>query len=201
MDQANKLLDEAGWKMGPDNIRTKDGKKLSVLYQTSVNSVRQGTQALIKQWWNEIGVEVELRQIDGGVYFGGDAGSPDTLQKFYADVEMYADNFEGTDAQRYLGNWVCDEIPGPKNQWQGANTSRWCDPAYDAEYAKMGAIAGPVARGAEAIKLNDMIVNAPGIIPLIHRGRVSTKSKTLGGVAMNPFDSELWNAADWYRLK
>lgn len=198
---ANALLDEAGWLMGSDNVRTKDGKRLSVLYQTSVNSVRQGAQALIKQWWNEIGVEVELRQIDGGVFFGGDAGSPDTLQKFYADIEMYADNFEGTDAQRYLGNWVCDETPGPTNQWQGANTSRWCDEAYDAEYATMGTIAGPEARGQLAIKLNDMIVNAPGIIPLIHRGRVSTKSNTLGGVAMNPYDSELWNAADWFRVK
>lgn len=201
MDAANKLLDDAGWVRGADGVRAKDGRRLSLLYQTSVNSVRQGAQALIKQWWDEIGAEVELRQIDGAVYFGGDAGSPDTLQKFYADVEMYADSFEGTDAQRYLGNWTCDQIPGPANQWQGQNTSRWCDPAYDAEYAKMGAIAGPEARGQEAIKLNDMIVNAPGIIPIIHRGRVSTKSKTLGGVAMNPYDSELWNAADWYRVK
>lgn len=201
LDAAKALLEQAGWIEGSDGVRVKDGERLSILYQTSVNSVRQGAQALIKQWWNEIGVEVELRQIDGGVFFGGDPGSPDTLQKFYADVEMYANNFEGTDAERYLGDWVCDEIPSDADQWQGGNTSRWCDPAFDALRAEMAETAGEEARGAMSIELNDMIVNGAGIIPIIHRGRVSTKALTLGGVRMNPFDSELWNAADWYREK
>ena len=201
IDQANKLLDEAGWKMGPDNIRTKDGKKLSLLFQTSVNSVRQGSQALIKQWWNEIGVEVELRQIDGGVFFGGDPGSPDTLEKFFADVEMYANNFDGTDPAKYLSDWQCGQEPRPDTQWQGGNVSRWCNKDFDALIAKLATTSGVEARGKIAIELNDLIVNSPSIIPLIHRGRVSAKSKTLGGVLMNPWDSELWNAADWYRLK
>ena len=104
-------------------------------------------QALIKQWWNEIGVEVELRNIDAGVFFGGDPGSPDTLQKFYADVEMYANNFEGTDAEKYLGDWVCAEFPSPENQWQGGNTSRCCSEEYDALHAKMGETAGLEERG------------------------------------------------------
>ena len=201
IDQANKLLDEAGWKMGPDNIRTKDGKKLSLLFQTSVNSVRQGSQALIKQWWNEIGVEVELRQIDGGVFFGGDPGSPDTLEKFFADVEMYANNFDGTDPAKYLSDWQCGQEPRPDTQWQGGNVSRWCNKDFDALIAKFATTSGVEARGKIAIELNDLIVNSPSIIPLIHRGRVSAKSKTLGGVLMNPWDSELWNAADWYRMK
>ena len=48
---ANRLLDEAGWVRGRSGIRAKDGVRLSILYQTSTNSVRQGTQALIKQMW------------------------------------------------------------------------------------------------------------------------------------------------------
>jgi peptide/nickel transport system substrate-binding protein len=201
MAEASRLLDEAGWTMGGDGVRTKDGERLSILYQTSTNSVRQAAQALIKQWWNELGVEVELRNIDAGVFFGGDAGSPDTLQKFYADVEMYANNFEGTDAEKYLGDWVCAEFPSPDDQWQGGNTSRWCSEEYDALHAKLGETADPEERAKLTIELNDMIVNSPSYIPLIHRGRVSTKSKTLGGVLLNPFDSELWNAADWYRME
>ena len=42
---------------------------------------------------------VELRNIDASVFFGGDPGSPDTFQKFYADVQMYANTFNGTDPQ------------------------------------------------------------------------------------------------------
>ena len=40
-----------------DGIRDKDGMKLKILYQTSVNPVRQDFQALIKDWWTELGVE------------------------------------------------------------------------------------------------------------------------------------------------
>jgi peptide/nickel transport system substrate-binding protein len=197
LEEANRLLDAAGWTMGADGVRAKDGRRLSVLYQTSTNSVRQTAQALIKQWWNEIGVEVELRNIDAGVFFGGDPGSPDTFQKFYADVEMLSAQFD--DAEKYLGDWVCAEIPGPENQWQGANISRWCSPDYDALHAELGRTAGAEARGRIIVRLNDMIVNSPAYVPLVWRGRVSVKSTSLGGVVMNPFDSELWNAADWYR--
>jgi peptide/nickel transport system substrate-binding protein len=201
IEEANRLLDEAGWTMGGDGVREKDGRRLSILYQTSTNSVRQAAQALVKQWWNEVGVEVELRNIDAGVFFGADPGSPDTLQKFYADVQMYANNFDGTDPEKYLGDWVCSEFPEPESQWQGGNTSRFCTEEFDALHAKMGETAGLEERGKIAIELNDMIVNSPSYIPLVWRGRVSSKSNTLGGVIMNPWDSELWNAADWYRVE
>ena len=201
MAQAAKLLDDAGWVMGSDGVRAKDGKRLSVLYQTSTNSVRQAAQALVKQWWNELGVEVELRNIDAAVFFGADPGSPDTLQKFYADIEMFANNFDGTDPEKYLGDWVCAEIPRPETQWQGGNHPRMCSEEYDALHAELAGTAGAEARAEIAIKLNDMIVNSGSFIALVHRGRVSAKSNALGGVIMNPWDSELWNAADWTRVQ
>ncbi|MCF6316611.1 MAG: peptide ABC transporter substrate-binding protein, partial [Marinosulfonomonas sp.] len=66
---ANALLDEAGYVRGSDGIRAKGDVRLSVLYQTSTNAVRQDYQALVKQWWNELGVEVELRKIPGAGFF------------------------------------------------------------------------------------------------------------------------------------
>ncbi len=45
---------------------------------------------------------------------------------------MYANNFDGTDPEPYLAQYLCDKIPGPDNQWQGENINRFCDPAYDA---------------------------------------------------------------------
>ena len=198
--EANRLLDEAGWTLGSDGVREKDGVRLSMLYQTSTNSVRQAAQALIKQWWSEIGVETELRNIDAGVFFGNDPGSPDTINKFYADLEMYANNFDGTDPEKYMANWACAEIPGPETQWQGQNRPRFCSEEYDAMIEEMGKTGDPAARAELAIKMNDALIEAGVMIPLIHRGRVSAKSNTLGGVRMNPWDSELWNAADWTRV-
>jgi peptide/nickel transport system substrate-binding protein len=196
---ANKLLDDAGWAMGADGVRAKDGVRLSYLYQTSTNAVRQDFQALIKQWWGEIGVEAELRNINASVFFGGDPGSPDTFQKFYADLEMYANTFNGTDPQSYLANYLCDKAPSPASQWQGENISRFCDPAYDALHATLTKTAGIEARAEIARSLNDMIIESGSVIPLVHRGRLSAHANTLGGVILNVWDSELWNVADWYR--
>ncbi len=203
LEGAKKLLDDAGYKDSDgDGVReTKDGKPMKLLYQTSTNAVRQDFQALIKQWWAEIGIDAELRNLNASVFFGGDPGSPDTFQKFYADVEMYANTFNGTDPQSYLGNGLCNKAPSPKTQWQGENISRFCDEEYDKLHAELTKTAGIEKRAEIAKKLNDMIVQKGGMIPLVHRGRLSAHANSLGGVVLNVWDSELWNVADWYRKK
>lgn len=198
---ANALLDEAGIvDTDGDGIRELDGVPLSVLYQTSTNAVRQDTQALVKQWWAEIGIDAELRNIDASVFFGGDPASPDTFQKFYADIEMYTNNFSGVDPQAYMANWLCSDIPGPDTQWQGANIQRYCDPAYDELVAEMAGTADLEARGELAMAMNDLLMQSYSIIPLVHRGGVSAHANSLGGIRMSDWDSELWNIAEWYRI-
>ncbi len=203
LDGAKKLLDDAGWKdSDSDGIRDKDGKKLSLVYQTTVNPIRQDFQALIKGWWNEIGVEVELKQIDPGVFFGGDAASPDTYQKFYADIEMFANEWDGTDPETYLGQLMCDKIPSPDNQWQGEGIERFCNADYDKLAGDLRKEADRTKRGDMIKTLNDMVTkDSNTIIPLVHRGRFSAKSKTLGGVEFGAWDSELSMASDWFRVK
>ena len=202
IEGANALLDEAGWvDTNGNGIRDKDGVELSVLYQTSTNAVRQDTQALIKDWWSQIGVETELRNIDASVFFGGDPGSPDTFQKFYADIEMYTNNFAGVDPEAYMANWLCSDIPTPATQWQGSNIQRFCMPEYDELVEKMSVTSDLEERGELAKQMNDMIIQSYSIIPLVHRGNPSAHANTLGGVKMSDWDSELWNIADWYRIK
>ena len=201
IEGANKLLDDAGWVMGSDGIREKDGVKLSFLYQTSTNSVRQGTQALVKDMWSQIGVSVELRNISASVFFGGDPASPDTFQKFMADIQMYTNNFDGTDPEKYMAGWMCDKIPNPANGWQGENIVRYCNPEYDALVKELGQTGELEKRAEIAKKLNDMLSNDVAQIPLIHRGQPSAVNNTLLGVKMNAWDSELWNVADWSRAK
>jgi peptide/nickel transport system substrate-binding protein len=200
---ANAMLDEAGYKdTNGDGVReTPAGVPMKILYQTSTNAVRQDFQALIKQWWSEIGIESELRNLSGSVFFGGDPGSPDTFQKFYADVEMYANTFNGTDPQSYLANGLCDKAPSPATQWQGENISRFCNEEFDKLHAELTTTAGAAARAEISKRLNDIIVDNGGMIPLVHRGRLSAHANSLGGVVLNVWDSELWNVADWHRIK
>ena len=199
IEEANRLLDEAGWVRGRDGVREKDGIRLSMLYQTSTNSVRQDTQALVKEWWSQIGVETELRHIDGAVFFGSDQGSPDTLGKFYADVQMYTNNFEGIDPSEYVESWVCEEVPGPHNDWNASNIPRGCSAEFDALVEQLEITEEPQDRIAIIKQINDFVVQNYWEIPLIWRARVSAKSVSLKGVKMNGWDSELWNVADWYR--
>ena len=199
IDGANKLLDEAGWKRGADGIREKDGVRLSILYQTSTNAVRQDFQALIKDWWKQIGVETELKNIDAAVFFGGDQSSPDTFQKFFADIEMYANNFDGTDPEAYMGSWTCAQIPSPENAWLGNNMPRYCDADYDKLVAEMAGTADLNKRAELVIKMNDILMQNYVMIPLVHRGNVAAKANTLDGVKLNVWDSDLWNIADWSR--
>ena len=197
--EANRLLDAAGWKRGSDGIREKGGIRLSILYQTSTNSVRQASQAFIKEMWKQIGVETELRNIGASVFFGGDISSPDTYQKFFADIEMYTNTFSGTDPETYMSNWTCKEMAQKRNKWGGNNMPRWCNPAYDALSAKMAKTAALKDRISLAKEMNDMLMQDYAMIPLIHRGGVSAYSNTISGVRMNEWDSELWNIADWTR--
>ena len=200
MEGAKKLLDDAGIvDTNGDGVREKDGVPLNILFQTSTNSVRQGTQALIKQWWDELGVSTELRNVDSAVFFGGDVSSPDTYGKFYADVEMFTNNFSGTDPESYMSQQACKEISQRSNQWLGNNIARWCSPEYDALVAKMSQTTGLEARAEIAKQMNDLLVQSYTLIPLIWRGNVSARANTLEGVRMNAWDSELWNIADWTR--
>ncbi|HYF95786.1 MAG TPA: ABC transporter substrate-binding protein [Symbiobacteriaceae bacterium] len=61
-DKANALLDQAGWKMGSDGIREKDGKKLSLrlIYPNVGNQVRIATAPVFQQMMKKIGVDIQL---------------------------------------------------------------------------------------------------------------------------------------------
>ena len=198
VDEANRILDEAGWVRGSDGVRAKGGVRLSILYQTSTNSVRQGTQAFIKEMWKAIGVETELRNLSASVFFGGDPGSPDTYQKFYADIEMYTNNFSGTDPETYMANWTCKQVSRRANTWGGGNMPRWCNPDYDALSTEMSKTADLDDRIRLAKAMNDMLMQDYAMIPLIHRGGVSAFSNVIEGPRGNEWDSELWNIAEWH---
>lgn len=204
---ANALLDEAGYMdTNGDGVREMaDGTPLKILYQTSTNSVRQKTQALIQQWWKEIGIETELKNVEAAVFFGGDPASPDTLNKFYTDVQMFTNGPDNPDPQQYLANWLCQVdgeyvIQSPANNWGGSNVERWCNPEYDALYETLKSAVGD-ERAQIAIQLNDILVQNYVAIPLVFRASVSAHANSLMGPAISGFESEEWNIEEWHRAR
>jgi len=208
LDAANKLLDDGGYAdTDGDGIReTPDGVPMKILFQTSTNSVRQKTQALIQQWWKQIGIETELKNVEAAVYFGGDPASPDTLGKFYADVQMFTNGPEGLDPQTYLAGWLCQidgksNIAAAENDWNANNTERWCNPDYDAKFAELQAATDPAERARIAIELNDMLAQNYVNLPLIFRASVSAYANDLANIDVNGWDTEEWNIEEWSRVR
>jgi len=68
--RAARLLDEAGWKVGPDGIRVKDGKRLSLTFvSTAGNQTREQTEIILQQRWKAIGVDVTIKNGPASMVF------------------------------------------------------------------------------------------------------------------------------------
>ena len=201
VEGANRLLDENGvLDTDGDGVREYSGTPLRITYQTSANAVREDTQALIRDWWREIGIETELIQHDASVFFGGDpiADADASYRRFFADVQMYATGPD-IDPQQYLSGLRCSHIATRDNNWADGNVARSCNPEYDRLYKELAQTGAGPERAALVKQLNDILVQNYFEIPLVNRGFVSAHLNTLQGVWINAWDTELWNIAEWRR--
>ncbi len=195
---ANQLLDQAGWAKGSDGVRQKDGVRMHLVYQTTVNPLRQKEQDIVKSGWQQIGAEVELKSVDASVFFASDAGNPDTAAHFYTDVEMYTNTANFPDMTQYLALWTSDQIASKANSWHGNNYHRWSNADYDTLYKQLLMETDQAKRTDIIIKMNDLLVSQVVVIPLVARTQPTDGiSKAIQGEIPNPWDSVLWNIADW----
>ncbi|MGA7866808.1 MAG: peptide ABC transporter substrate-binding protein [Stellaceae bacterium] len=199
VDKANQLLEEAGWKRGSDGIRTKDGKKLKLVFQTSINAPRQKTQAIVKQACQKAGIDIELKSVTPSVYFSSDVANPDTARKFYSDIQMYTIGSPSVpDPERFMQQFVSWEIASKDNKWQGSNPTRWRNEEYDKIFRAAQNELDPVKRAALFIKMNDMVVEDGVVIPVVNRRWVAAMSHKLRAT-LSGWDNDFWNLKDWYR--
>jgi peptide/nickel transport system substrate-binding protein len=197
--KAAALLDQAGWKRGSDGIRSKDGQRLKIVYQTSVNSIRQKTQAIVKKVYEEIGIEVELKAVNAGVYFSSDPGNPDTYSHFYTDIQMYTTGPGSPDPEKHMERFTSWEIAQKVNNWSGRNPTRWSHPDYDRLWKQAAGELDAVKRAALFVELNDMVVKHNVVIPVTWRHGQSAVGNKLRGMDLTSWDSNLWHLAYWYR--
>jgi peptide/nickel transport system substrate-binding protein len=144
LEKAKSLLDQAGWKVGADGTtREKNGKKLVISYSTTINSLRQKEQALVKEDWTKLGAVVQLKAVDSGVFFDTDKSNPDTFGHFYNDVQMYTNSNDSPDPTSYFDGFTCAQVASKANGWQLNNNGRYCNKAYDTPEGKSKALQGP----------------------------------------------------------
>jgi len=198
VDKANQVLDAGGWKRGPDGIRAKDGKKLSFVYQTSINALRQKNQAIVKQACQKAGIEVELKSITASVFFSSDGANPDIYARFSTDLQMYTTTMTEPDPGFFMNQFTSWEIASKENKWQRRNITRWKSDDYDNAYRAAEGELDPVKRAALFIRMNDLVVNNRVVIPVVNRPKVQALSNKLHAPGSG-WDNDLWNLKDWYR--
>jgi peptide/nickel transport system substrate-binding protein len=205
IDKAKQVLDEAGWT--GDGVRSKDGVELKVKYFTSINAVRQKTQAVIKSAWEEIGFEVTLGQVDAGVYFDSAAGNDQNASHFFRDVEMFTNGATSTFPLLYMQAWYAGpddrNIAQKSNGWSGQNIDRYRNPEFDALYEQV-AVETDAEKAAEAfIQMNDIVINDFVEVPIVQRAAekyAALNTFRASNVSENPFETLYWNIANWNRV-
>src|SRR6202795_3945004 len=131
IDKANQILEAAGWKKGSDGIRAKDGKKLKMVYSTSINALRQKNQQVVKQAATKAGIDMEIKGITASGYFSSDVANPDTYTHFYTDIQMYTTTMTQPDPELFMLQFTSWEGAPKENKRQGRNITRWKSDEYD----------------------------------------------------------------------
>lgn len=198
--RAKALLDEAGWiDENGDGVREKDGIELSVVFQTSTNTVRQATQEIVKRDLAEIGFRVELKSVDSSIFLGPVADNTSTRRHFYADLEMFAFGSRSPDPGAWLKGWTCNEAAQQANNWSTANWGRYCNEEFDRLYTQSATEIDPAARREFIIQMNDLLIEDVAVIALVERPLSIGINLTIEGLAPSAWDADVWNIADWRR--
>jgi len=193
---AAKLLDDNGWKLA-DGVRSKNGVPLKIIFQTTVNAVRQKTQDIMKANWEKAGFKVELKAVPASVFFTNT--SPDGANHFWADLEMYTNNSD-PDPTSYLTGWTSAESAAKANNWQKGNYSRYQNTEFDGIIDQLRKETDTKKRNELIIKANDILIQDVVIMPIVTRSQVTSgRSKALKGVVPTGWDSEMYQIADWYK--
>ena len=208
LDQGNQILEDAGWTRN-GSIREKDGVQLKISYATSINLVRQKTQAVVKQGLEEIGFQVSLQQVDSGVFFDGSAGNPQNIGHFYTDVNMYTNGASSPTPTDYMIGWYAGpdnvNVAQQSNGWNGQNYQRYINPEYDAVFEELRFVTDAEQAADLLIQLNDILINDVVLIPEVNRAadkyamHESLFHEDEDNVALGPFELNYWNIANWNR--
>lgn len=200
-EAAAALLDEAGWVMD-GGVRKKDGQELSILFTSTVATIRQRTQEVLKQAWEEIGFRVEIKAIDASVYFSSDAGNPDTVAHFYADLTMFTNGPISPYPIDYMSSFIsidpASDLSQKANNWSGGNYMRWVNEEFNELWTQASSEMDPEKQAELFIQMNDLVVDDVARIGLVHRSTLNGFANRIKGHEYSRWEGSIYDIANWY---
>jgi len=201
LEEAGRLLDEAGWVKNGD-YREKDGRQLAVVLSTTVNPVRQRQQEILKASWEQLGIRTELKAVESAVFFSSDAGNPDTYSHFYCDLQIFTNGPTSLYPLDFMASFKSDDpdndLAQQSNNWSGRNFHRWVNEEFNELYQQARTELDPERQAELFIAMNDLVVNEIVRIPLVHRNGANAVSHRLKGIQRSTFEPTGYDIENWY---
>lgn len=186
--KANQLLDQAGWKKGPDGIRQKNGKKLVLEFAYNQgNKVREKIALLAQQNWGKLGVKVTPRSYEWSIFL--DKYRDGVLDCFFLAWGGYDTNVE------HYGFFHSSQIPTAT--FPGNNRNRVDDPYIDKILEDYKQESDRNKRIKMYQDLHKYMADNEILIWSHHPRQTAGMNKDLAGYKF-PIFNELWNLIDWY---
>jgi peptide/nickel transport system substrate-binding protein len=197
-EKARRLLDEAGWKPGPDGIRIKDGVRAQMIYSTTTgDQLRELTQQVIQEQLKNVGIALEIKNLPSAVLLGSwQDNAPRKRGNF--DINMWTTG-AGIDPQSHLfGYFHSSQIPSEANRGEGFNFSRLRDQTVDKALEEAGATPDQEKRKAAYERAIRRIVELRPHIFLYNRLDVDGARKYVKGHVHNPWRDLGWDLKHWW---
>lgn len=186
---AKRLLDSAGWTVGRNGVRERDGKALDLLLiiQAGVPG-EEIAGSDVAQYERAVGARVSIRAYNV-TQFGAPAsmGGPVYGGKF--DLALYS--FVNGDDPDPTDQFACSNVPP-----DGYNKSRICNPRIDALLTAARRTFDEAARRAIYVKLQALLYRELPIVPIYQRRELDAFTDRLRGES-GSVDSVFWDAGRW----
>lgn len=165
--EAARLLDEAGWRMGNDGFRYKDGKKLSLLLYGFAGGRSPKIAEAAQGFWRRIGVDLQLQMWDGTIVFSKLATQ---------DYDMWSISFPYSSAGDALRLYFHSaNMPAP-------NRMNWKDAATDAALDRGVTALDDATRFKAFAEVQDIVHKNALWVPLVHQGLALVSNKRIKNV-------------------
>ena len=204
-ERAAELLEEAGWVMGPDGVRVaqgaeyaEDGTRLSLemIGYTDFRLLEQ-TELVIADLYRELGVELNVRNVEQSVLFGGWSDRAARKTGDY-DILIY-DTGAGINPQLHVdGLFNSNQIPTEENEGFGANYSRWANERVDELLALAGSSPSLDERREAYCEIAQLVNEELPQIYLYQFQENHAVSTQLQGLTMTTWAGLAWDIADWW---
>jgi peptide/nickel transport system substrate-binding protein len=190
--KAGEILDAAGWKVGPDGIREKNGIKLQFSMSTTAGAKpREQAQQLVQQNLKDINVSMEIKNMPASVVWGEYC----TMSKF--DTLMVGWNPPvGVDPD-YTARCHSKQIPAKYKK--GSNYTQYENPIVDKLLEEGVAITDFNKRKEIYYKIQEILFEDMPFAPIFGKAYYIGLKSNVGGYKVNPYVADQqWNVQEWY---